>query len=79
MATACVANASRLDRLRHTAEQLQTALDSRIVIEQAKGLVAGERGITLDEAFEVLRGHARSRNASLRSVSEAVVTLGLRP
>lgn len=79
MATAYVANAARLDQARHTAEQLQAALTSRVVIEQAKGLLAGERHISVDEAFSVLRSHARSNQASLRAVADAVVNLGLRP
>lgn len=64
---------------RRRAEQLQRALDSRIVIEQAKGILAGERGITVDAAFELLRSHARRRGARLQRVAEAVVSLGLRP
>jgi GAF domain-containing protein len=79
LATGYVANASRLDRLQHTAEQLQVALDSRLIIEQAKGLLAGERDISMEQAFEVLRGHARRNNASLRAVADAVVNLHLRP
>jgi GAF domain-containing protein len=79
LAAGYVANASHLDQARHTAQQLQEALDSRVVIEQAKGVLAGERGISVDEAFEVLRKHARSNGAPLRDVARAVVHLGLRP
>jgi GAF domain-containing protein len=79
MATGSVANASRLDKVRHTTAQLQVALDSRIIIEQAKGVLAGETNISVDEAFRVLRHHARNNNASLHSVADAVVNLGLRP
>jgi GAF domain-containing protein len=79
LATGYVANASRVDRLQHTAEQLQVALDSRLIIEQAKGLLAGERSISMEQAFSILRGHARSHNASLRAVADAVVNLHLRP
>lgn len=42
-------------------------------------MIAAERGISINEAFEVLRNHARSHNANLRSVAEAVVKLSLRP
>jgi GAF domain-containing protein len=79
MATGYLVQARELDRQRRVNEQLQHALDSRIVIEQAKGVLAAERHIPVDEAFEVLRRHARSHAVSLRSVAEAVVNLGLRP
>ena len=57
--------------------QLEHALESRILIEQAKGLLAGEQGISLDQSFELLRGHARRNNAKLSAVADAVVNLGL--
>jgi GAF domain-containing protein len=79
LAAGYIANASRLDQARRTADQLQEALDSRVIIEQAKGVLAGERGIPVDQAFQVLRAHARSHNAPLREVANAVVNLGLRP
>ncbi|HMK99372.1 MAG TPA: GAF and ANTAR domain-containing protein [Acidimicrobiales bacterium] len=78
VATGYVANASRLAEVRRTTEQLQKALDSRVLIEQAKGVLAGERHISVDESFKLLRAHARSHNLSLRSVAEAVVNLRLR-
>jgi GAF domain-containing protein len=79
MATGYLVQARELDRQRRVIGQLREALDSRIVIEQAKGVLAAERRISVDEAFEVLRRHARSHAVSLRSVAEAVVSLGLRP
>lgn len=79
MATSYLVNASELEKSRRTAEQLQEALQSRIVIEQAKGVLSAERRIPIDEAFEALRAHARSHSANLRAVAEAVVNLGLRP
>jgi AmiR/NasT family two-component response regulator len=45
----------------------------------SKGVLAAERRIPVDEAFEVLRRHARSHSVSLHSVAEAVVSLRLRP
>lgn len=54
-------------------EQLQAALDSRVVIEQAKGIIAERRGVPVDEAFELVRAHARSRNQRLRDVVEQIV------
>jgi GAF domain-containing protein len=79
MATGYLVHARELDRQWRINAQLREALDSRIVIEQAKGVLAAERHISVDEAFEVLRRHARSHSTSLRAVAAAVVSLGLRP
>jgi GAF domain-containing protein len=79
LASGWVAHAHELDRVRHDAEQLQDALDHRLVIEQAKGILAGELGCTVDQAFAIIRAHARRNNVTVRSVAHAVVELGLRP
>jgi GAF domain-containing protein len=79
MATSYIISASELEKSRRTAEQLEQALESRLVIEQAKGMLAADGTLSVDQAFEKLRSHARAHNASLRSVAEAVVNLGLRP
>jgi GAF domain-containing protein len=55
-------------------EQLQGALNSRIVIEQAKGVIAQVRGVTVDEAFAVIRAYARSHNHRLVDLSHTIVT-----
>src|SRR2546430_10150959 len=49
-------------------EQLQTALNSRVIIEQAKGKLAERLGLDMDQAFSVLRDHARTRNLRLSDV-----------
>ena len=54
-------------------EQLQTALNSRVIIEQAKGKLAERLGLDMDRAFSVLRGHARTRNLLLSDVALAFV------
>jgi hypothetical protein len=59
------------------ATQLQHALDSRVYIEQAKGILAERHGISLDDAFERIRQHARSNNARVRDVAEAIGKGGL--
>lgn len=50
------------------AEQLQRALHSRVLVEQAKGAVAQMTGISPDEAFGILRKYARDHNLSLGAV-----------
>ncbi|MFI7149434.1 ANTAR domain-containing protein [Nonomuraea sp. NPDC050022] len=62
--------------LRLMAEQLQAALDSRVVIEQAKGVLAERHGWAMEEAFARLRGHARDRNRRLAEVAQEVVSYG---
>jgi len=69
---------ARAERAQEVADQLQRALDSRVVIEQAKAFVAADRGIGVDDAFEVLRRYARSNNRKLNEVASAVVN-GFRP
>jgi len=54
-------------------EQLQEALNSRILIEQAKGVLAERLGIEVAEAFKVLRNTARSHNRRLSDLARAVV------
>jgi AmiR/NasT family two-component response regulator len=50
-------------------EQLSAALTSRVVIEQAKGVIAERAGIDLAEAFSRLRRYARNRNLRLTDVA----------
>ncbi|KAA9153003.1 GAF and ANTAR domain-containing protein [Amycolatopsis acidicola] len=57
-------------------EQLQTALNSRIVIEQAKGVLAERLGVGVTEAFRALRTYARSSGRRLADVAAAVVNGG---
>jgi AmiR/NasT family two-component response regulator len=79
MAASYVVNATDLAQSLLVTGQLREALETRVIIEQAKGVLAAELGCSVDEAFGVLRDHSRSHNASLRSVAHGVVHLGLRP
>jgi len=54
-------------------DQLQRALDSRVLIEQAKGVVATQLGVTVSEAFRVIRDHARLSGAPLSKVAGDLV------
>ena len=54
-------------------EQLRGALNSRIVIEQAKGMLAQIHGVTPDQGFEQLRSYCRSHSARVSEVAQALV------
>lgn len=55
------------------AEQLQGALNSRILIEQAKGVLAERTGLDVDQAFTVIRAYARQHSQPLSAVAMAVI------
>lgn len=55
------------------AEQLQSALNSRILIEQAKGVLAERAGITVEEAFARIRSWARTHHERLLDTAQAVI------
>ncbi len=54
-------------------EQLQAALNSRVVIEQAKGKLAERLGLDMDQAFSLLRDRARTSNRRLSDLARAVI------
>jgi GAF domain-containing protein len=60
-------------------EQLSAALTSRVVIEQAKGVISERAGVDLAEAFARLRSYARNHNLRLTAVAEAAVDGTLDP
>jgi hypothetical protein len=61
------------DAWRERATQLQSALDSRVVIEQAKGMLRERVGVSTEGAFELLRAAARSHRMKLNSLAADVV------
>lgn len=73
-----VATISMLQRravvaLTETSGQLQHALSSRVVIEQAKGLISSKLDVSMEEAFKLLRGYVRGRNLKLNEVATRLV------
>ncbi|AMM22054.1 transcriptional regulator [Frondihabitans sp. PAMC 28766] len=58
-------------------EQLQRALDSRIIIEQAKGVISYTHDIDMDAAFRLIREYARSNRVRLSDVAEGIVRRSL--
>jgi hypothetical protein len=63
----------RLAQVTRVSKQLQYALDSRVMLEQAKGMTAASLDITPHEAFALLRGYARGHNRLLTDVAVEVI------
>jgi anti-anti-sigma factor len=63
----------KLDKATTAAAQLQHALDSRVLIEQAKGVLAERHGVGVEEAFERMRAFARRSRRTVRDIADAVV------
>jgi AmiR/NasT family two-component response regulator len=61
------------------AVQLQSALNSRAIIEQAKGVLIGQRGLTAHAAYAQLRAQARAERRKLAIVSAEVVRNAIKP
>jgi GAF domain-containing protein len=61
------------------AEQLQQALNSRVAIEQAKGVLAAHGNLDMDHAFQALRRYARNHNLRLSELSRDVATRAVDP
>ncbi|CAM5656290.1 hypothetical protein SALBM135S_04966 [Streptomyces alboniger] len=55
------------------ADQLQRALNSRVVIEQAKGMLAVRHGLTLDDAFDRMRRHARTHRRKVAELAQEII------
>ncbi|MFN7149051.1 MAG: GAF domain-containing protein [Microthrixaceae bacterium] len=80
-AAQALADAATIAILQHRAvietrvvnEQLQQALDSRVVIEQAKGILSERAGTEMDQAFAMLRHYARTNNLGLASVAGSLI------
>lgn len=73
MATGYVTMSRALSDARLLAEQLQHALETRVVVEQAKGVITAQHGITPVEAYERLRAYTRNHRLRVHDVAEQVV------
>ncbi len=62
-----------IEALQERVAQLEHALRSRIVIEQAKGVLAERHALTIPEAFELLRGAARSNRLRIHDLAARVL------
>jgi GAF domain-containing protein len=79
VATIGILQQRSLHRSHVLSEQLQNALTSRVVIEQAKGVLAERGQLTMEAAFNALRRYARDHNLKLTEVAHHVVTASLDP
>jgi hypothetical protein len=74
VATIAILQHRALEQSRRVAGQLQIALDTRVVIEQAKGVLAERGGVSVDEAYTRLRDYARAHNQRLTELARAVTS-----
>ena len=77
-ATAAIVNARRYAEARRLAGQLRQALDSRAVIDQARGVLMARRGITAEQAFTELSRESQTTNVKLREVAARLVEAACR-
>ncbi|PPI20551.1 transcriptional regulator [Rathayibacter sp. AY1B1] len=73
VATIGILHQRALQRSTVTQEQLQHALDSRVLIEQAKGILAYAHRTTVEQAFEVLRVRARATSTPITTLAQAII------
>lgn len=72
-ASVVLLNASRYEEANRLADQLQEALQSRAVIDQAKGILMGREGISADEAFDRLKALSQRSNLKVRELARRLV------
>jgi GAF domain-containing protein len=79
IATIAILQQRTISRGEVLAEQLQTALNSRVVIEQAKGVLAATGNLDMDRAYTQLRNYVRRRNLRLTATAQAVANGAIDP
>jgi GAF domain-containing protein len=79
VATIAILQERAIRRAEVLTEQLQAALNSRVIIEQAKGVLAQHAGLRMDQAFTQLRGYARAHNRRLAEVARDLADTTLDP
>lgn len=72
-AAVTLSNAAQLSESRRLADQLSEAMASRAVIEQAKGILVAQRGVSPEEAFRMLASASQSSNRKLRDIAQSMV------
>ena len=65
----------KVGELQATVSQLQTALDSRVVIDRALGMLAERVDLVIPDAFELLRAAARDSRREVRALAEEITTV----
>lgn len=73
----CILQQRALQEARLLADQLRTALDSRVLIEQAKGMLAERAGLSVGDSFVRIRRYARDHNVTVTAVSRDIIDGGL--
>ncbi len=73
IATIGILQQRSLHRTTLLAENLQRALNTRVVIEQAKGVLAERGGMPMNETFDLLRSYARTYNLKLSELAHSIV------
>jgi GAF domain-containing protein len=68
-----VVNADAHSQVRDQARNMRVAMDSRAVIEQAKGVLMAQRHVDADQAFDILREASQRYNRKLRDIAEGIV------
>lgn len=73
IATIAILQARAMNEALETADQLRVALRTRVILEQAKGMISQSHGISMEKSFSLLRSYARERRLRLNEVANQIV------